>query len=60
VPDLLDEAAGALDLSHPTRRRPRRGGYWVGPARPQHEDGVVLVIEKYAGLSSVVVRSGEH
>jgi hypothetical protein len=33
-------------------------GYWVGPVRPQHEDGVVLVIEKYAGLSSLTVQSG--
>jgi hypothetical protein len=33
-------------------------GYWAGPVRPQHADGVVLVIEKYAGLSSVAVRSG--
>ena len=33
-------------------------GYWAGPVRPQYADGVVLVIEKYAGLSSVAVRSG--
>jgi hypothetical protein len=33
-------------------------GYWAGPVRPQHADGVVLVIEKYAGLSSAAVRSG--
>jgi hypothetical protein len=35
-------------------------GYWAGPVRPQHEDGVVLVIEKYAGLSSAAVRRGGH
>jgi len=35
-------------------------GYWAGPVRPQHADGVVLVIEKYAGLSIVAVRSGGH
>jgi len=33
-------------------------GYWAGPIRPQYSDGVVLVIEKYAGLSSVAVQSG--
>jgi hypothetical protein len=33
-------------------------GYWAGPVRPQYADGVTLVIEKYAGLSSVAVRSG--
>jgi hypothetical protein len=33
-------------------------GYWVGPFRPQHADRVVLVIGKYAGLSSVAVQSG--
>jgi hypothetical protein len=33
-------------------------GYWAGPFRPQYADGVVLVIEKYAGLSSVAVQSG--
>jgi hypothetical protein len=33
-------------------------GYWAGPVRPQYADGVVLVIEKYAGLSSAAVRSG--
>jgi hypothetical protein len=33
-------------------------GYWAGPVRPQHADGLVLVIEKYAGLSSVAVLSG--
>ncbi|HEY7504032.1 MAG TPA: hypothetical protein VH700_08020 [Gemmatimonadales bacterium] len=33
-------------------------GYWVGPIRGQQTDGMVLVIEKYAGLSSLNVRSG--
>jgi len=33
-------------------------GYWAGPVRPQQADGVVLVIEKYAGLSTVALRSG--
>ena len=33
----------------------RRRGYWVGPFRPPTADGVTLVIEKYAGLSSVSV-----
>ena len=33
-------------------------GYWAGPFRPQDADDVVLVIEKFAGLSSVAVRSG--
>lgn len=33
-------------------------GYWAGPVRPQYADGVVLVIEKYAGLSSAAVRRG--
>lgn len=33
-------------------------GYLAGPIRPQNADGVVLVIEKYAGLSSAAVRSG--
>jgi hypothetical protein len=28
-------------------------GYWVGPLRPQASQAVQLVIEKYAGLSSV-------
>jgi hypothetical protein len=32
-------------------------GYWVGPVRPQHTDGLELVVEKYAGLSSLAVRS---
>lgn len=31
-------------------------GYWVGPFRPQGGQVVDLVIEKYAGLSSVQVR----
>ena len=33
-------------------RRPQRG-YWVGPLRPRGGVPVTLVIEKYAGLSSV-------
>ena len=33
-------------------RRPQRG-YWVGPLRPRGGVSVTLVIEKYAGLSSV-------
>jgi hypothetical protein len=35
----------------------RERGYWVGPVRPQQADGVVLVIEKYAGLSSAAVQT---
>lgn len=31
-------------------------GYWVGPFRPQRDARVDLVIEKYAGLSSVRVQ----
>jgi hypothetical protein len=38
----------------------QRRGYWAGPFRPQDTDDVVLVIEKYAGLSSVAVRSGGY
>ena len=30
-------------------------GYWVGPLRPRREAPIELVIEKYAGLSSVRV-----
>lgn len=48
----------ALGLNFFLVVRSQGRGYWVGPVRPQHEDGVVLVIEKYAGLSSVAVRSG--
>src|SRR5262245_20393884 len=33
-------------------------GYWVGPVRDQQAESMVLVIEKYAGLSNVDVRSG--
>jgi hypothetical protein len=33
-------------------------GYWVGPVRDQQAESMVLVVEKYAGLSSVAVRSG--
>ena len=32
-------------------------GYWAGPVRPQRTDEVFLTIEKYAGLSSVAVRT---
>jgi len=31
-------------------------GYWVGPFHPQYAGGVELVIEKYAGISTVAVR----
>ena len=37
--------------------RSQERGYWAGPFHPQHADGVVLVLEKYASLSSVAVRS---
>jgi hypothetical protein len=33
-------------------------GYWVGPFRPRGPQGVQLVIEKYAGLSSAAIVSG--
>jgi hypothetical protein len=61
--------SGALDAIAPARRicalglnfflvvRSQGRGYWVGPFRPQNADAVVLIIEKYAGLSSVAVRS---
>lgn len=48
----------ALGLNFFLVVRSQGRGYWVGPVRPQHADGVVLVIERYAGLSSVAVRSG--
>jgi hypothetical protein len=30
-------------------------GYWAGPVRPRERTAIELVIEKYAGLSSVRV-----
>jgi hypothetical protein len=48
----------ALGLNFFLVVRSQSRGYWVGPFRPQNADDLTLVIEKYAGLSSVVVRSG--
>jgi hypothetical protein len=67
---LVPARSGALFAIPPGRRlcasglnffllvRSQERGYWVGPVRPQHADGLELVIEKYAGLSSVAVQSG--
>jgi hypothetical protein len=67
---VVPRQSGASLAIRPARRLCARGlnffllvrsqgrGYWAGPIRPQRSDGVVLVIEKYAGLSSVEVRSG--
>jgi hypothetical protein len=48
----------ALGLNFFLVVRSQGRGYWAGPVRPQHADGLVLVIERYAGLSSVAVRNG--
>lgn len=35
-------------------------GYWVGPMSPRSGDGVQLVIERYAGLSTLQVYAMMH
>jgi hypothetical protein len=50
----------ALGLNFFLVVRSQGRGYWVGPFRPQNTDDVLLVIEKYAGLSRVAVRSRER
>ena len=56
IPPARRMCASGLNFFLVVRSQER--GYWAGPFRLQHADGVVLVIEKYAGLSSVAVRSG--
>lgn len=56
IPPARRLCAGGLNFFLLVRSQGR--GYWVGPFRPQHADGVVLVIEKYAGVSTVALRSG--
>jgi hypothetical protein len=36
--------------------RSQERGYWAGPVRPQAGNTIELVVEKYAGLSTAVVR----
>jgi hypothetical protein len=66
---MVPRQSGALFSVPPARRlcasglnfflvvRGQGKGYWAGPVRPQYADGIVLVIEKYAGLSSATLRS---
>ena len=58
IPSARRRCAPGLNLFLVVQSQGR--GYWAGPVRPQYADGVALVIEKYAGLSSVAVRSGGH
>jgi hypothetical protein len=55
IPGARRLCASGLNFYLVVRTQDR--GYWVGPFRPQYADGVVLVVEKYAGLSTVALRS---